>query len=55
MPAFASEFEAALLVAVERSSQRDEVLNAAGAFLDQNSNGLDIAEAVARGQSVGQM
>ena len=55
MPSFASELEPALRVAVEGSSQGDEVLHATRAFFDQNPNGLDITEAITGCQRVGQM
>ena len=52
---FAGEFESSVSIAIEPSTDSDEVTNTSRPFLDEHPYGIDIAQPCARGQRVGQM
>ena len=53
--AFAGQLQVAALVAVELGAQRDELLDATGALVDQDAHGVDVAQAGSRGEGVGEV
>ena len=55
MSTFTGKFKLSIGIAVEPRTKSDEVTNANWAFFHQHAHSIDIAEACARSQCVGQM